>query len=217
MLTAPVLWLNFSLILCTSFVLNAKTDVFSVKRALLGALLIVLVFVCSLSLVKLVLNIQSDSHIWTFFLAKFGLVFSDIPFETSIYLCHAGFTFMGYDFIERTQRNGLLQLYVFVVVVFLLLSLYNYFKSREMPAADQLFLSVKSLLFAVMAYTTMRMTYVFLPQMAVIAAASFGYLDRFVGRYFKYVVIFAVVTKLSMDQFAFYQRVLSREQVNIAL
>lgn len=214
LLTAPVIWLNFSLILCTTFII--KNDAFNFKNALLTGLLIVLVFVCSLSLAKLTLNVQSDTHIWTFFLAKFGIILSEeegIPFETTLYLHHPGFTFMGWDFIERTQKSGILQLYVLVIVLFVLFSLFNFLKHYELPKSDQLFVIVKSLFFAVMAYTTMRMKYVFLPQMAVVSASFFGFMDRFVGRYFKYVVIFGVVTKLSMDQYAFYKKVLSREQV----
>lgn len=209
-LTAPVLWLNLSIVVCTGYIIPSK-NVFSLKTFLLTPLVVVVLFLTVLFGIKFALNVQADSHIWTFFLAKLGFVLSEegVPFETSIYLCHAGFTFMGWDFIERTQKNGVLQLYILVVVVFVLMSLYSYCES---VSSEQCVVVVKSLLFGFMAYTTMRMKFVFLPQMAIVAASFFGLFDRFTGKFFKYAIICAIVSKLSFDHYHFYLKVLSREQ-----
>jgi hypothetical protein len=214
--TAPVLCLNFAITVTTSRLYTRHF--FTIKSCLIAFLLIVIVFAFSWLVVILKIkqdeSLNSDSHIFTFFLAKFGIVLSEkgIPFETSIYLCHPGFTFMDYYFVERTQRNGVLQMYGLMVLIFIFYSVYTHYKQNRRPPADQLFVIVQSLFFALMAYTTMRMKYVFVPEMAVIASASFGLMDRFLGRYFKYIMICAVVTKLSTDHYAFYQKVMSREQ-----
>ncbi|KAI6178356.1 putative peptidyl-glycine alpha-amidating monooxygenase T19B4.1 [Aphelenchoides besseyi] len=159
-----------------------------------------------------VFTIRADTHIWHFFLSKFGLSISNPPFETLVYLCHGAFSFLGYDFVERTMKNGVIQMFGVSSVLFIVTVVYRFCKFRQFPSSTELYLHVQTVLFGVMTYTTLRMKYILFPHMSILASCAFGYFDRFVGRYVKYAVILSLAAKISFDHYNFYQKVMSHEQ-----
>ncbi|KAI6207681.1 hypothetical protein M3Y96_00034600 [Aphelenchoides besseyi] len=207
LLVASILWFNLSVAIVFSIFPQRS---FAVKSAFVKLLSIFVLFVGFIFASKFV--VKADTHIWHFFLSKFGLSISNPPFETLVYLCHGAFSFLGYDFVERTMKNGVIQMFGVSSVLFIVTVVYRFCKFRQFPSSTELYLHVQTVLFGVMTYTTLRMKYILFPHMSILASCAFGYFDRFVGRYVKYAVILSLAAKISFDHYNFYQKVMSHEQ-----
>ncbi|KAI6203041.1 putative peptidyl-glycine alpha-amidating monooxygenase T19B4.1 [Aphelenchoides besseyi] len=195
-------WLWFQILFVIRVLRQSKTSAFG----------LVFDFAVHLLVLHLLAVFTADTHIWHFFLSKFGLSIDNPPFETLVYLCHGAFSFLGYDFVERTTRNGVIQMFGVSLILFVVTVVYRFCKVRQLPPSTELYLNVQTLLFGIMTYTTLRMKYILFPHMSILASCAFGYFDRFVGRYVKYAVILSLAAKISFDHYQFYQKVMSHEQ-----
>lgn len=214
-LFSPLIFMNIT-IYYFSFRVPSKFNV--VKTVFIMLVLLALVFAYNLA-IKVVIGNSSDTHIRTFVIAKLGIPLDNSSFETNLYLCHSAFAYLGYDFIERTMKNGLLQAFS-VSFVLTLGSLIKEWWLDQPLSPLQTLLSIKSIVFGLLAFTTMRMKYVFLPHALIIASAAFSFFDRFFGRFhkfFKFAVIMSLAFSISRTHFNFYLKVMSHEQVSNAL
>ncbi|KAL1240931.1 putative C-mannosyltransferase DPY19L3 [Trichinella spiralis] len=140
-------------------------------------------------LLKRLLGVESDDHIFKFLLGKFG--FSNVrDFESRVYLCHDAFSFLSNDFFLHTSKTFLFPLYLtmfsgclFVIGKDLLTqwcdlaSLSNnkyrqffttdYFERR----ADLAFLVLQSVIIGLVSLMVTRISYMWSPLMAVLATA----------------------------------------------
>ncbi|KRY70996.1 putative C-mannosyltransferase DPY19L3, partial [Trichinella pseudospiralis] len=152
-------------------------------------LITVIIMVLFTFMLKRLLGVESDDHIFKFLLGKFG--FSNVrDFESRVYLCHDAFSFLSNDFFLRTSKTFLFPLYLtmfsgclFVIGKDLLTqwcdlaSLSNnkyrqffnadYFERR----ADLAFLVLQSVIIGLVSLMVTRISYMWSPLMAVLATA----------------------------------------------
>lgn len=50
---------------------------------------------------------------------------SSVPFESALYLCHGAFGFLDSDFFRRTSINGCFPLFIAVIIIVTLMTLYS--------------------------------------------------------------------------------------------
>ena len=189
---------------------------FDVRHATVQALLASALFTFLFSSANLLSNEQADLHILHIISAKFGL--KNIQFDnfaTSIYLCRSAFAFLGYDFVQRTRQNGLLPLYSISLLATFCVGVYKFKRCTKLVSSPHLLLTLHSIFYGALAIIFMRMKYLCVPLMAILASSVFNYIDRFVSRYARYALIMAIALKLSADHYAFYRKIMSHTQVSI--
>ncbi|TKR63371.1 hypothetical protein L596_027211 [Steinernema carpocapsae] len=205
------LWLNASILFVLSFVsfCEASSVVARITRVLLAAILTV----GSSVLVKQLLNVDADTHIWTFVKAKLGFITADISFETNLYLCHGSFAFIDSGFFSRTSFTGALPSYVLTALTVTGLIVYTLHRGTQKVGSEMVYVTVQSLLCGIMALFALRMKFVFFPQMCVVAAAGgFRFCARIVGRPAACVVLLAVTSHLLNAQVKIYEQQMANEQ-----
>jgi hypothetical protein len=216
MLTSISLCLDVVIVLCLYVFPPRKS--FSCFLAVLRVICIVIISAAFNLALKLFFQVQSDTHVWSFVKAKFGLVHpSSLSFESGLYICHGAFGFLDVDFLTRTSKTGVLPLYGLGLCLILLSSFVAVFLKKAALSdyfnESALFLAVQSVLYGVMAVLTMRMKYVWFPFMAVIGAHSLCICDRFIGRYAKYTIAMALISGLMHIQYKEFLKQTANEQV----
>lgn len=114
-----------------------------------------------------------------------------------------------------------LQLYVFFCVFknvqVVVCTIYGWVKKSQEKHAffnpKILFLTLQSILCGIMAVLTLRMKFLWFPQMAVLAGHLVFVLDRVVGRFPKYALIVALAGSLFNMQYGEYKKQMANEQV----
>lgn len=143
-----------------------------------------LVFALTLSinyLAKRALDLRSDEHIFKFLKAKFGLG-ATRDFDASLYLCEEAFGLLPLDTLERLAGTLMLYPYLSTLAVLLVLlamvTLANFSSSesgcREEPVVrmkpDVAYNLLHTLFFGLLAFSTMRMKYLWTGHMCAFAA-----------------------------------------------
>lgn len=192
------------------------------KKSILNFLLIVILSFALLNIVKVVLQTESDSHIWTFVKSKLGFPLGKIPFETALYICHGAFAFIDYGFFERCSQFGMFHLYCISALVVVGLCVKKFFSGKlETHYFDSflnpeiVFVCGQSILTGIMAVLTLRMKYVWFPQVAVLGAHFIKIGDKFIGKYPKYAVIMGIIYLALTKQYGIYKQQIANEQVGI--
>ncbi|KAI1721806.1 q-cell neuroblast polarization domain-containing protein [Ditylenchus destructor] len=142
----------------------------------------------------------------------------EMPFESAIYVCHGAFSFIGYDFFLQTQNSGLLLLYL-IALLLVGIGAIRYFYSKksikichDFQTPQAIFLTVQSVLCGALAILTMRLKYLWFPQMAALAAYAPIVLDRYIGRWARIAIVIAVSCILLYSQYNEYQKQMNNEQ-----
>uniref|UniRef100_A0A8B9Q8R2 Dpy-19 like C-mannosyltransferase 3 n=1 Tax=Apteryx owenii TaxID=8824 RepID=A0A8B9Q8R2_APTOW len=153
----------------------------------LGKLFLHVLFVSCLTLlvnklIKKILNLESDEHIFKFLKAKFGFG-ATRDFDANLYLCEEAFGLLPLNTFSRLSDTLLFYVYIFVLfpmtvaaatVAFQNLSnnqsLQHFFSVTLKPGAA--YNLVHTVLFGCLALSTMRMKYLWTSHMCVFA--SFG-------------------------------------------
>uniref|UniRef100_A0A0N5C083 C-mannosyltransferase n=1 Tax=Strongyloides papillosus TaxID=174720 RepID=A0A0N5C083_STREA len=159
--------------------------------------------------VKFQLNITDDTHIWTFVKAKLGYSYEDVTFETALYLCHGAFANLDKEFFYRTTKSGVLPLYVCSVIIEICMTIYNFIKHKKYINdynVGRIFLIIQSIPTGVMAITTLRMKYVWFPQIAVLGSDAIKKLTPFLGKIPTYVIVISVAGSLFHLQYQVYEK-----------
>ncbi|XP_043844012.1 probable C-mannosyltransferase DPY19L3 isoform X2 [Dromiciops gliroides] len=182
--TTKVTWLY--LIQLTSLLLVCVLQFFN--SMILGSLLI------SFNLSVLIarkfqqfLNLKSDEHIFKFLKAKFGFG-ATRDFDANLYLCEEAFGLLPFNTLERLSHTLLFYAYMFVlsimVIVAVVVALRNLSDSTNVQSMYKMgkctialkpgtaYNLMHSVLFGCLAFSTMRMKYLWTSHMCVFA--SFG-------------------------------------------
>uniref|UniRef100_A0A8C1KAE7 Dpy-19 like C-mannosyltransferase 3 n=1 Tax=Cyprinus carpio TaxID=7962 RepID=A0A8C1KAE7_CYPCA len=116
--------------------------------------------------VSKILQLKSDEHIFKFIKAKFGFG-ATRDFDASLYLCEEAFGLLPLDTFERLAGTVLLYPYLCTLsVLFILLLLVATFKMRPDVAYNLL----HTVFFGLLAFSTMRMKYLWTGHMCPFAA-----------------------------------------------
>lgn len=191
------------------------------KKSILNLFLILILSFGLLNIVKVILQTESDSHIWTFVKSKLGFPLEKIPFETALYICHGAFAFIDNGFFERCSQFGMFPLYCISILITVGLCIKKFFSGKVETNYFDSFLNVEivficgqSILTGIMAILTLRMKYVWFPQVAVIGAHFIKIGDRFIGKYPKYAVLMGIIYLALTKQYGIYKQQIANEQVS---
>ncbi|XP_038609275.1 probable C-mannosyltransferase DPY19L3 [Tachyglossus aculeatus] len=180
---------NLSVLIAKKFQKNLKTGSFWDR---LGKLLLHLLLVLSLTLfvnnfIKKILNLQSDEHIFKFLKAKFGFG-ATRDFDANLYLCEEAFGLLPLNTFERLSDTLLFYAYLFVLSIMMIatavVAFQNLSDSSVERSVDKIgkctivlkpgtaYNLIHTILFGCLAFSTMRMKYLWTSHMCVFA--SFG-------------------------------------------
>ncbi|KAM9607007.1 protein C-mannosyl-transferase DPY19L3 isoform 3-T4 [Trichechus inunguis] len=189
LMQALVLFVLDSLDMLPAVKKNLKTGSFFHR---LGKLLLHLFMVLCLTLflnnvIKKILNLKSDEHIFKFLKAKFGFG-ATRDFDANLYLCEEAFGLLPFNTFERLSSTLLFYAYVFVlsvtVIAAIAVAFHNLSDSTNQQSTGKMgkwtvelkpetaYNLIHTILFGFLALSTMRMKYLWTSHMCVFA--SFG-------------------------------------------
>nr|XP_031527944.1 probable C-mannosyltransferase DPY19L3 isoform X2 [Vicugna pacos] len=189
LMQALVLFILDSLDMLPAVKKNLKTGSFLNR---LGKLLLHLFVVLCLTLflnniIKKILNLKSDEHIFKFLKAKFGFG-ATRDFDANLYLCEEAFGLLPFNTFERLSDTLLFYAYIFVlsitVIAALAVAFHNLSDSTNQQSMGKVgkytiglkpetaYNLIHTILFGFLALSTMRMKYLWTSHMCVFA--SFG-------------------------------------------
>ncbi|CEF67402.1 Dpy-19 family-containing protein [Strongyloides ratti] len=166
-------------------------------------------------LVKYGLNITEDTHIWTFVKAKLGFSYEDVTFETALYLCHGAFANLDKEFFDRTIKSGIMPLYILSIIIEIYILINNFIKNNNYINNNnigRIFLIIQSIPTAIMALTTLRMKYIWFPQIAIISSDSFKKIIPYMGKISTHIIILSIAGGLFYLQYQTYERQMNNLQ-----
>lgn len=213
-------------LLVTSWRFHSTTNkaINPIVVAFIKAIVTVVLFACINIFLKVTTNSKADTHIWTFVMAKLGIHRkSPVPFETALYLCHGAFKFIDWGFFQRTSASGCLILYAFSLVFIALFLVYSLVRQAysdefeekklyESISPAMIFLAIQSLLCAMIAIFTLRMKYLWFPQMTIVAMWILSITSRYVVLRSGKILAFAIAVALLFRQYGIYKQQMSLEQ-----
>ncbi|KAJ7311914.1 hypothetical protein JRQ81_006233 [Phrynocephalus forsythii] len=178
---------NMSTLLARKLQNNLKTGgLFSRLRKLFLHLLLVLCLTLFINnFIKKVLNLESDEHIFKFLKAKFGFG-ATRDFDANLYLCEEAFGFLPLNTFTRLSDTLVLYAYLFVLFVMAITgaiaALQNLSGSANIKSTEKqqkyttslkpgaAYHLVHTVLFGLLALSTMRMKYLWTSHICVFAA-----------------------------------------------
>ncbi|XP_015224035.1 protein C-mannosyl-transferase DPY19L3 isoform X1 [Lepisosteus oculatus] len=210
LLGSLVLSFIFAALIVRHFQRNLKVGSFPVR---IGKLFVHLILVFSLTFIfnyfaKKALMLKSDEHIYKFIKAKFGLG-STRDFDAKLYLCEEAFGLMPLDTFERLAGTLVLYPYICALTVFVIIlacvAVGNLSDSNGRPPQTQeeekminirpdvAYNVLHTVFFGLLAFSTMRMKYLWTGHMC--AFAAYGVCSREVWGLYLKVIRFHTKTK----------------------
>lgn len=180
---------NLSVLIVRKLQKNLKTGTFLTRiwKLLLHLLLVFCLTLFLNNIIKKILNLKSDEHIFKFLKAKFGFG-ATRDFDANLYLCEEAFGLLPLNTFQRLSETLLFYAYMFVLLVTVVtasvVAFHNLSDSTSLQPVDQTrkrvvdlkpeaaYNLIHTILFGVLALTTMRMKYLWTSHMCVFA--SFG-------------------------------------------
>lgn len=180
---------NLSVLIVRKLQKNLKTGTFLTRiwKLLLHLLLVFCLTLFLNNIIKKILNLKSDEHIFKFLKAKFGFG-ATRDFDANLYLCEEAFGLLPLNTFQRLSETLLFYAYMFVLLVTVVtasvVAFHNLSDSTSMQPVDQTrkrvidlkpeaaYNLIHTILFGVLALSTMRMKYLWTSHMCVFA--SFG-------------------------------------------
>lgn len=180
---------NLSVLIVRKFQKNLKTGSFLTRiwKLLLHLLLVFCLTLFLNNVIKKILNLKSDEHIFKFLKAKFGFG-ATRDFDANLYLCEEAFGLLPLSTFQRLSDTLLFYAYMFVLLVTVVTASVVAFHNLSDPARLQsegqtrkrevdlkpeaAYNLIHTILFGVLALSTMRMKYLWTSHMCVFA--SFG-------------------------------------------
>ncbi|VDO28530.1 unnamed protein product [Brugia timori] len=212
---------NLSSIVILHLTTNMKSN--RVSIIFLKSVYIVVLTLLLSWLIRYLVGAESDTHIWTFVKAKIGLISrSSVPFETALYLCHGAFAYLDGDFFRRTSLNGCFPLFIAAILIVTLTTIYSLTlqccDQESAPAfidhftPETIFIVIQSMLCGIVAVFTLRMKYLWFPQIALVACILPVMISKYSGRFIVEMVITATITTLLCSHYGVYKEQLANEQ-----
>ncbi|VDK63247.1 unnamed protein product [Onchocerca ochengi] len=217
--------------ICTAFNLSSivilrlttKTERNRMNIILLKSVYIVALTLSLSCFIRYLVGAEADTHIWTFVKAKIGLISrSSVPFESALYLCHGAFAYLDSDFFRRTSLNGCFPLFVAAVLIVALMTAYSVMLQccdrGYVPAfidhfgPETIFIIIQSILCGIIAVFTLRMKYLWFPQIALVACILPVMISKFSGRFIVQVVVIAAITTILHNHYGIYKEQMANEQ-----
>ncbi|XP_063169287.1 probable C-mannosyltransferase DPY19L3 isoform X1 [Candoia aspera] len=180
---------NMSALLARKLQNNLKTGgLFSrVGKLLFHVLLVLCLTFLVNNLIKRILNLESDEHIFKFLKAKFG--FGETrDFDANLYLCEEAFGLLPFNTFTRLSDTLVLYAYLFVLLITAtsaaVVSFQNLSGRASIKSADNLPMSttvlkpatayhlVHTISFGLLALSTMRMKYLWTSHVCMFAASG---------------------------------------------
>ncbi|KAG3255771.1 protein C-mannosyl-transferase DPY19L3 isoform X2 [Ictidomys tridecemlineatus] len=180
---------NLSVLIARKLQKNLKTGSFfnRIGKLLLHLFVVFCLTLLLNSIIKKILNLKSDEHIFKFLKAKFGFG-ATRDFDANLYLCEEAFGLLPFNTFERLSDTLLFYAYIFVLSITVIAALVVAFQNLS-DAANQQSLGkvgkctvdlkpetaynlIHTILFGFLALSTMRMKYLWTSHMCVFA--SFG-------------------------------------------
>lgn len=180
---------NLSVLIVRKLQKNLKTGTFLTRiwKLLLHLLLVFCLTLFLNNIIKKILNLKSDEHIFKFLKAKFGFG-ATRDFDANLYLCEEAFGLLPLNTFQRLSETLLFYAYMFVLLVTVVtasvVAFHNLSDSTSLQPVDQTrkrvidlkpeaaYNLIHTILFGVLALSTMRMKYLWTSHMCVFA--SFG-------------------------------------------
>ncbi|XP_066098562.1 protein C-mannosyl-transferase DPY19L3 isoform X1 [Saccopteryx bilineata] len=176
---------NLSVLIVRKFQKNLKTGNFlnRLVKLLLHLFMVLCLTLLLNNVIKKVLNLKSDEHIFKFLMAKFGFG-ATRDFDANLYLCEEAFGLLPLNTFGRLADTLLLPAYLSVLCVTGAAALAGAFRNLSQPPGDQTgkcsvslrpettYNLVHTVLFGFLALSTMRMKYLWTPHMCVFAASG---------------------------------------------
>jgi len=137
-------------------------------------------------LIKVLMRIESDEHIFKFLKAKFGYGIGR-DFDSLLYLCEGAFKFLPTDAYQRLTTGVVFPCYVVSLLAVLCLLAYtvlvNWRKSEDTTEeatplflnahAEVVYQAIQSVFFGALAMSTLRFKFLWTPHMCLFAAGVF--------------------------------------------
>ncbi|XP_041353948.1 probable C-mannosyltransferase DPY19L3 [Gigantopelta aegis] len=156
-----------------------------VIKVVLYSISVLLLMAISSTLLKFVLKVDSDDHIYKFLQSKFG--FGELAvkrdFDSRLYLCLDIFDFLPVMVYQHLTTGGIFPFYLLThvgLLVSLLIAIIQNWSKKESKDSksehilssrqDLAFHTVQCVMFGLLAITTMRMKYLWTPYMCVLAS-----------------------------------------------
>ncbi|XP_062923532.1 probable C-mannosyltransferase DPY19L3 isoform X2 [Mobula hypostoma] len=171
---------------------NLKSGTFAVRVVKLLLHLIVifsLTFVTN-NIIKRILGLESDEHIFKFLKAKFGFG-ATRDFDAKLYLCEEAFGLLPHDTFQRLLNTLILPSYLLVLVITMIVALIVAIRNLSCNSCSSLSQSptvkeenmmllrpdmaynlIHNVLFGLLALSTMRMKYLWTSHMCIFTSAA---------------------------------------------
>jgi len=134
------------------------------------------------TVIKKVTRVDSDEHVFKFVSTKlgYGTALKD-DFDARLYLCNGGFQYLPWNTFTRLTDGLVFPLYAGSTLMFLIVLAFAYFQKlrNEESVLDEypelVFNVILDIFFGGMALTTLRMKFLWLPHMIIVAAGLFSH------------------------------------------
>ncbi|XP_059848967.1 probable C-mannosyltransferase DPY19L3 isoform X2 [Hypanus sabinus] len=169
---------------------NLKSGTFAVRvvKLLLHLIVIFSLTFLTNNIIKRILGLESDEHIFKFLKAKFGFG-ATRDFDAKLYLCEEAFGLLPHDTFQRLLNTLILPSYLLVLVITMIIALIvairnlsscsNLFQSSTVKdenmtllRPDMAYNLIHNVLFGLLALSTMRMKYLWTSHMCIFTSAA---------------------------------------------
>ncbi|XP_055504325.1 probable C-mannosyltransferase DPY19L3 isoform X2 [Leucoraja erinacea] len=169
---------------------NLKCGTFAIRVAKLMLHLIVVLSLTILTnnIIKRILGLESDEHIFKFLKAKFGFG-ATRDFDAKLYLCEEAFGLLPHDTFQRLLHTLILPLYLLVLVVTLIVAVIVAIGNlgncstpfQNLPVKEEKVIVMRpdvaynlmhNVLFGLLALSTMRMKYLWTSHVCMVSSAA---------------------------------------------
>ncbi|XP_072926238.1 protein C-mannosyl-transferase DPY19L3 [Hemitrygon akajei] len=169
---------------------NLKSGTFAVRvvKLLLHLIVIFCLTFLTNNIIKRILGLESDEHIFKFLKAKFGFG-ATRDFDAKLYLCEEAFGLLPHDTFQRLLNTLILPSYLLVLVITMIIALIvairnlsscsNLFQSSTVKdenmtllRPDMAYNLIHNVLFGLLALSTMRMKYLWTSHMCIFTSAA---------------------------------------------
>ncbi|KAL3983281.1 Q-cell neuroblast polarization family protein [Acanthocheilonema viteae] len=217
--------------ICTAFNLSSVVILrltTKTERSRMSIILLKSVYIIALTLslnwfIRYLVGAEADTHVWTFVKAKIGLISrSSVPFESALYLCHGAFAYLDSDFFRRTSLNGCFPMFTAAILIVTVMTIYSVALQScdrgSVPAfidhfgPEMIFIVIQSILCGIIAVFTLRMKYLWFPQIALVACILPVMISKCSGRFVVQVAVIATITTLLYNHYGIYKEQMANEQ-----